>query len=168
MSLSSEFSCKAGSFSRRLNLTGFSVRGFEAFFPHTGTLGCTVCLAPGLSACKCISRSASRLACHRFSSRCLARSPVHPAAHLLPPTSLDDCFFFNSLVVRLPYSSTFWQFWLFFVFKSVVILLLVVQGNKIYLSAHPSWPEAQTVLLHPFTFFIQSSNPFPILPLSIC
>ena len=26
----------------------FSVRGFEGFFPHTGTLGCRVCLAPQL------------------------------------------------------------------------------------------------------------------------
>ena len=31
-----------------------------------------------------------------------------------PPTSLDECFFFNSLVVTLPYSLVFWQFWLFF------------------------------------------------------
>ena len=29
-----------------------------------------------------------------------------------PPTGLDQCFFFNSLVVRLPYSLTFCQFWL--------------------------------------------------------
>ena len=43
-----------------------------------------------------------------------------------PPTSLDECFFFNSLVVGLPYSLIFWQFWLFFVFKFVVVLLLVV------------------------------------------
>ena len=49
-----------------------------------------------------------------------------------PPTRLDECFFFNSLVVRLPYSSVFWQFW-FFVFKFVV-LLLVVQRSKVYLS----------------------------------
>ena len=34
-----------------------------------------------------------------------------------PPTGLDECFFFISLVVRLPYSSIFWHFWLFFVFK---------------------------------------------------
>ena len=34
-----------------------------------------------------------------------------------PPTGLDECFFFISLVVRLPYSSIFCQFWLFFVFK---------------------------------------------------
>ena len=34
-----------------------------------------------------------------------------------PTTCLDECFFFNSLVVRLPYSLIFCQFWLFFVFK---------------------------------------------------
>ena len=33
-----------------------------------------------------------------------------------PPTSMNECFFFNSLVVGLPYSSIFWQFWLFFCF----------------------------------------------------
>ena len=30
-----------------------------------------------------------------------------------PPTGLDECFFFISLVVRLPYSLIFCQFWLF-------------------------------------------------------
>ena len=43
-----------------------------------------------------------------------------------PPTSLDECFFFNSLVAGLPYSSIFWQLWLLFVFKFVVVLLLGV------------------------------------------
>ena len=43
-----------------------------------------------------------------------------------PPTGLDECFFFYSLVVGLPYSLIFWQSWLFFVFKFVVVLLLVV------------------------------------------
>ena len=58
-----------------------------------------------------------------------------------PPTSLDDCFFFNSLVVRLPYTSIFWQFWLgFFVFKFVVLLLLLQRG-KVYLFTPPSWLE---------------------------
>ena len=33
-----------------------------------------------------------------------------------PPTSLDDCFFFISLVVRLSCSSIFCQFWLVFCF----------------------------------------------------
>ena len=58
-----------------------------------------------------------------------------------PPTSTDECFFFNSLVIRLPYSLIFWQFWLFFVFKFVVVLFLVVQAVKVYLPTPPSWPE---------------------------
>ena len=29
-----------------------------------------------------------------------------------PPTGLDECFFFISLAVRLPYISIFCQFWL--------------------------------------------------------
>ena len=61
-----------------------------------------------------------------------------------PPTGLDECFFFNSLVVGLPYSLIFWQFSLFFVFKFVV-LLLVVRGGKVYLPIPPSWPEVPKV-----------------------
>ena len=46
MGLSNELSCEAGSFSCcRLNLHRCFQR-FEALFPCTGTLGCTVCLAP--------------------------------------------------------------------------------------------------------------------------
>ena len=41
-----------------------------------------------------------------------ARLPVST-----PPTGLGECFFFNSLVVGLPYISVFCQFLLFFVFK---------------------------------------------------
>ena len=58
-----------------------------------------------------------------------------------PPTGLDECFFFNSLVVGLQYSSIFWQFWIFLVFIFVVVLLLVVGGGKVYLPMSPSWPE---------------------------
>ena len=64
-----------------------------------------------------------------------------PAARLCPHTSLNECFFFSSLVVGLPYSLIFWQFWLFFVFKFVVVLLLVVQGGTVYLPMPPFWPE---------------------------
>ena len=63
-----------------------------------------------------------------------------PPVLFAPLTSLDECFLFNSLVVRLPYNSTFWQFWLFFGFKFVVFLL-VVQGGKVYLPTPPSWLE---------------------------
>ena len=75
-----------------------------------------------------------------------------------PPTSLDECFFFNFLVVGLPYSSIFWQFWLFFIFKLVAILLLVVWGSKAYLPAPPSWPEVASGIFvlpfHPFHFIL--------------
>ena len=36
-----------------------------------------------------------------------------PAAHFLPSYCLNECFFFISLVVGLPYSSIFCQFWWF-------------------------------------------------------
>ena len=62
-----------------------------------------------------------------------------------PPSSLYECFFFNFLVVGLPYSSIFWQFWSFFVFKFVVVLLLVVWGGKMYLPMPSSWPEAEVL-----------------------
>ena len=48
-----------------------------------------------------------------------------PFAHLRPSYSLDDCFFCTFLVIELPYSSIFCQFWLLFVFKLVVVLLVV-------------------------------------------
>ena len=57
-----------------------------------------------------------------------------------PPTSLDECSF-NSLVVRLPCSFIFGQFWLFIVFKLVVMLFLVVRGSETFLLMPPSWLE---------------------------
>ena len=42
---------------------------------------------------------------------CVSSLPQLPAS--APPTSLDECFFFDFLVVELPYSLIFWQFWLF-------------------------------------------------------
>ena len=80
--------------------TGVFIQRFEALFPGTGILGCEVC--------------------HRSTSCCLAH-PSPPATALLqvlsaqlpvsaPPTGLDECFFFNSLVVGLPYSWIFCQF----------------------------------------------------------
>ena len=41
------------------------------------------------------------------------------------------------------HSSIFCQFWLFFVFKFVVVLLLVVRGGTVCLPKPPSLPEVQ-------------------------
>ena len=96
--------------------TGVFNQRFEAFFPQDGSLGCVVCLAPQLFLLVYLHAN--------------VRPPSPPAAALprvlstwlpisAPPTGLDECFFFNSLVVGLPYSSIF-------CFKFVVVLLLDV------------------------------------------
>ena len=54
-----------------------------------------------------------------------------------PPTSLDECFFFNSLVVGLPYSLIFCQFLLFFVFKLLLSFIqLCEEAQCVYLHLH--------------------------------
>ena len=51
-----------------------------------------------------------------------------------PPTSLDECFFFISLVVGLPYSSIFCELWLFFVFKLLLPFFWVCKEAQCVLS----------------------------------
>ena len=76
----------------------------------------------------------------------LSRSPVVPptlstckcetarsSSQFLLPVWMN-VFFFNYFIAGLPFNSIFWQFWLIFVFKCVVVLLLVVQGGKVYVS----------------------------------
>ena len=65
-----------------------------------------------------------------------------------PPTCLDEYDFFKSLVVRLPYSSIFWQFWVVFLFcfEVIVIFLIVVQGGKACLPSPPSLLEVKGFL----------------------
>ena len=125
----------------------FSVRDFEALFPWAGTLGCVVCLTPqlflvylhadmGLPSTPAATSPALVLRLQL----CLVSSPPRLPVSA-PPTRLDECFFFNSLFVVLLYCLIFWQLWLFFVFKFVVVLLLVVWGGKLYLPMPPSWQE---------------------------
>ena len=103
----------------------FSVRGFEALFPCTGTLGCVVCLAPQLFLLVYLHSNGGS------PTPQVTASPGPPATTLpqdlstrlpisTPPTGQGECFFFKSLVVRHPYSSIFCHFWLYFVFKFVV------------------------------------------------
>ena len=127
--------------------TGFYSQRFWGYlFLHWNTglhgLSCSPVVPPSLSARECgTARSTSHylapslLPCHASS---LPQLPVSAA-----PTSLNECFFFNSLVVELPYRLIVWQFWLVFVFKFVVVLLLVVRGSKVYLPTPPSWPEVE-------------------------
>ena len=111
--LSSELSCETGSFSRHHNPHRFlQPVVLRLSFLSAGTLGCAVCLTPQLF---------PPVFPHTNVGRCCqpaATSPSRSSSQLpvsAPPTGLDECFFCNSLVVGLPYSSIFWQFWLFFV-----------------------------------------------------
>ena len=94
---------------------------FEVLFPQAGALGCVVCHLV-----------------HQL-------LPLRPAATLprvlsTPPTGLDECFFFISLVVRLPYSSVFCQFWLFFVFKLFLSFFwLCEEAQCVYLRLQLGW-----------------------------
>ena len=104
------------------------------------------------------------------------------------PTGLDECFFFISLVVGLPYSSIFCQFWLCFVFKLLSFFWLCEEAQCVYLCLHlgrkpnlifivflplpfsplilPS-PSSHHTLVHvPESFFLfsQSLHPLTSLP----
>ena len=95
---------------------------------------------PSLSACEC---GTTQFASHYLiwsSSHHLAGSPLHRLPISGPPTDLNECFFFNSLVVVLPYSSILCQT-VFFVFKFAVVLPSVVWGGTVCLPTPPSWLE---------------------------
>ena len=120
----------------------FSQR-FEALFLLTGSLSCMVCLAPQLFL---PSLSACEYGTVHSTSCCLA-CPGPPPATLpqvftvqlpvsAPPPGLDESFFFNSLIVRLPYSSIFCLFWFVFVLKFVVFLWLCKEAQCVYLCLH--------------------------------
>ena len=133
MGLSNKLSGESGSFSCCLSHHRiFQPEVLRLYFPE---------LKPWAGQSVSIPSCSSQFIClqmwdHPLCQRLLT-CPGSPATALLqvlscrlpistPPTGLDECFFFNCLVVRLPYSSIFSQFWLFFVFKFVVVLLLVV------------------------------------------
>ena len=102
--------------------TGVFNQRFEALFPCTEILGCMVChwvhqLLPRWPAAALpalLHNPPPHWVCQPPPC-CESSLPWLPISTL--PTGLDECFFFISLLVRLPYSSIFCQFWLFFVFK---------------------------------------------------
>ena len=122
--------------------TGVFNQWFEDLFPHTGTLGCVVChpvhqLLPRRPAAAFPTQLHNLPPCWVCQPPpCRGSSPPW-----LPistsPTSLDECFFFISLVVGLPYSSIFWQFWLFSVLKLLLSFFwLCKEAQCVYLHLH--------------------------------
>ena len=76
---------------------------------------------------------------------CKASLPLLPV--LAAPTGLDECFFFISLVVGLPYSLFFCQFWLFSVFKLLLsFCCLCEEVQCVYLHLHLGWKPPRDVV----------------------
>ena len=121
--------------------TGFTPRVFESFFPCTGTVDAQVCLAPQLFLPAYLHANVGNLVCqlphcHESSSPWLPISA--------PPTSLYECFFFNSLVFGLPSILIFLQFWLFlFLNWLLAFFWLFEEVNEVFLSTPPSWLELE-------------------------
>ena len=160
MGLSNKLFCEAGSFSCCPSTpTGVFIQRFEALFPPT--------LEPWVAWSASLPRCSSGLSMHTCgaiesashhlvgSACCSLACPVPqsstslglpatlsrvlstPAAHLCPSYQSDECCFFISLVVGLPYSSIFCQFWLFFVFKLLLSFFwLCEEAQCVYLCLH--------------------------------
>ena len=139
--------------------TGVFNQWFEALFPCAGTLGFEVChsdhqLLPRWPA------AASLASCSFVHPTLQSATSLGPPAATMPrvlsawlpvsapPTGLDECFFFISLVVGLPYSLIFCQFWVFFVFKLLLsIFWLCEEAQYVYLCLHLGRKSA-SYLLH--------------------
>ena len=148
--LSNELSCEAGSFFGCCNSHKFlQPEVLRLYFSGLHGLYYSPVVNLGLSALKCGTAPVCQLLpCQPQSSMyhlacpvlqlllcCASSPPWLPIS--APATSLNECFFLHSLVIRLPYSSVFWQFWLFFVFKFVLSFFWLYEVAKcIYLCCH--------------------------------
>ena len=122
--------------------TGVFNQRFEALFPRAGALGCAVChqvhqLLPRRPAAALPTLLHNPPPCWGLPAPALPRVLSARLPISAPPTGLDECFFFISLVVRLPYSLIFCQFWLFFVFKLLLSFFwLFEEAQCVYLRLH--------------------------------
>ena len=140
MGLSNKPSYEAGSFSCRHSHHPsskiFTARGFEALFLRTGTLGSVVCLAPQLFLPVYLHTNVGPLGPpprHTSSLPWLRVSPLPPVwmnvfslttwlldFYTVPFSVISGCFLFLNFFV---------------------VLLLIVQGSKVYLPMPPSFLE---------------------------
>ena len=146
MVLSNKLSCEARSFSHSVTPTGFTARGFETLFPHAGTLGYTVCLAPQLFLpvyphANVGPWPASFHLTTQSASCCLAACPLHPScpsAPLLPVwmnvSSLTP-WLSGFHIVQFSGSSG----WLLFFTLLLSIFWLCKEAKCIYLHFHLGW-----------------------------
>ena len=145
MGLSNNLSCEVGSFSRcRLNphrsfqsvVSGFLSPSWNSGLRSLSS-GPPAAASPTSCSMACPTLQSATLLIHQPLPCCTSSLPRLPVS--TPPTSLDECVFFVSLVVGLPYSLIFCQFWLFFVFKLLSFFWLCEEAQCIYLHLHLGW-----------------------------
>ena len=122
--------------------TGVFNQWFKALFPWAGTLGCWVrhqvsqllpCWPAAAWPAPCHSLPPHWV--HQLPPCCESSPPQLPIS--APPTDINECFFFISLVVGLPCGLIFCQFWLFFVFKLLLSFFwLCEEVQCVYLRLH--------------------------------
>ena len=116
----------------------FSVRGFEALFPSTGTPGCVVYLTPQLFLPVYLHMTVGPPSVQATASSGPPATTLPPVLSTwLPISAPPTCFFFNSMVVGLPYSSIFCQFCCFsFLNLLLSFFWLFEEAQCIFLRLH--------------------------------
>ena len=157
--------CDTGSFSHCCTLYRFYSQKFCGFSFPFWNLDCAVCItslcSPGLSAHECSTTGPpTATSPPQSTSFCLTplvrQLPPCCTSSLpwlwisVPPISLDECFFFNSLVVRFSYSSIWEHFWGFIVFN--------------WLLSFVSFARKQYCLPTPLVWPGRTSSLFPVKP----
>ena len=136
----------------------FSISGLRLYFPA---------LEPWVSRSVSLPSCSSQFVCTQMWDHPLHQLlPCWPATTLPPvlsawlpvsthPTRLDECVFFNSLVVGLPFSSIFCQFWLFFVFKLLLSFFwLCKEAHCVYLCLHLGRKSQYMIFKHVSILFL--------------
>ena len=122
--LSNELFCEAEHFSHCLNCHRFfQSEVLRLYFPMLDPWVIQSVSLPSCSSWFICKQIWDHLLCQL--PPCLESSPP-PLSVSTSPTSLGECFFFNSLVVGCPYSSIFCQFWLFLFLNFLLSFFLVV------------------------------------------
>ena len=152
MGLSNEFSCEAWSFSCHCNPHRcFQSEVLRLYFPALKlwvVRSVSLWLFPP-GECGTAQSASHHLA--RSTSHSLVSSWLPVSA---PPTGLDECFSFISLVVRLPYSSIFCHFSLFLFFNLLLFFFwLCEEAQCVYLSLHLGWKLTFKSFIH-FEFIL--------------
>ena len=128
MGLFNELSCEAGSFSFCLNSQRcFQSEVLRLYFPAVEPWVAWSVLLSSCSSWFIRMQMWDHPVCQLPS--CCEPSPPRLSVSA-PLTSLNECFFFNSLVVGFPYSLIFWQLCVYFLFLNLLSFFWLCEEAK--------------------------------------